>query len=331
MVSKAPKKFGKSKGEAGYGQGRAVIAEGDDVLLDKESMVETLLACLNAPDYRPPTLPSVALDLMNLSQKSDVEIDEVVSLIEKDSLIAGRILKLVQSPVYSGVTPLSSLRDALMRLGLNTLRDLVMEMAMNLKVFRSADYADTMELLKRHSSATAHLCKVVSKYTPVEGDFAFLAGLLHDVGIAGTLLALSDRKGKRKTPPDLIAIWPAVDDVHQHAATLMAEQWGLPSELKLPIASHHQVIIQGEAHPLAATVAIANELAHEFGWGLLPKEDGELLEMTELERDCVLSHTEVDRSSESTLERSREALRLTDEQMALIREEAPSVLENILV
>ena len=330
MVSKAPKKFGKSKGEAGYGQGRAFIAEGDDVLLDKESMVETLLACLNAPDYRPPTLPSVALDLMNLSQKSDVDIDEVVSLIEKDSLIAGRILKLVQSPVYSGVTPLSSLRDALMRLGLNTLRDLVMEMAMNLKVFRSADYADTMELLKRHSSATAHLCKLVSKYTPVEGDFAFLAGLLHDVGIAGTLLALSERKGKRKAPPDLIAIWPAVDEVHQHAATLMAEQWGLPSELKLPIASHHQVMIQGEAHPLAATVALANELAHEFGWGVLPKEDGDLLEMTELERDCVLSHTQVDRSSESTLERSREVLKLTDEQMTLIRDEAPSVLENIV-
>ena len=59
---------------------------------------------------------------------------------------------------------------------------------MNLKVFRSNDYADTMELLRRHSTMTAHLAKVVCKYSPVEGDFAFMAGLLHDVGIAGTLL-----------------------------------------------------------------------------------------------------------------------------------------------
>ena len=324
------RKLGKSKGEEGYGDGRARIAEGDDVLLDQEKMVGKLLACLNAPDYRPPTLPSVAVELMHLSQKADVDIDEVVSVLEQDSMIAGRVLKLVQSPIYSGVTPLASLRDALMRLGLKTLRDLVMEIAMNLKVFRSPDYADTMELLKRHSSATAHLCKLISKYTPVEGDFAFLAGLLHDVGIAGTLLALSEQKGKRKKPPDLIAIWPALDEVHQHAASLMAEQWGLAIDLKLPMSHHHQVLIEGHAHPLAATVALADDLAHEFGWGVIPKGDETLTEMTELERDCVQSHTtRTDRSSPKTLQYAREALQLSDDQMTLIREAAPAMLAEI--
>jgi HD-like signal output (HDOD) protein len=329
MASKPPKKLGKSKGEEGYGDGRASIAEGDDVLLDQENMVETLLACLNAPDYRPPTLPTVAVELMTLSQQPDVDIDEVVAVLEKDSLIAGRILKLVQSPIYSGVSPLTSLRDALMRLGLRTLRDLVMEIAMNLKVFRSSDYADTMELLRRHSSATAHLCRVISKYTFVEGEFAFLSGLLHDVGIAGTLIALSERKGDRKTPPDLIAIWPAVDRVHQRAASLMADQWGLSMELKLPMSAHHQVLIEGYPHPLAATVALADDLAHELGWGVLPKDGGALIELSELEQACMLSHTQVDRSSEKTLEQAREALQLGDAQMKLIRDEAPTVLETI--
>jgi HD-like signal output (HDOD) protein len=329
MAWKTPGRLGKRKGEEGYGDGHARIAEGDDVLLDHESMVETLLNCLNAPDYRPPTLPSVAVELMNLSQKADVDVDEVVSVIEQDSLIAGRILKLVQSPVYSGVTPLTSLRDALMRLGLNTLRDLVMEIAMNLKVFRSPDYADTMELLKQHSSATAHICKIISKYTSVEGDFAFLAGLLHDVGIAGTLLALSDQKGKRKTPPDLIAIWPAVDEVHQHAATLMAEQWGLSIDLKLPLSAHHQVLIEGHPHPLAATVALADDLAHELGWGVIPKLDAEMSDMSEMERDCVSSHSQSDRSGPKTLEHARAALQLSDQQMDLIRDEAVAVLENL--
>jgi hypothetical protein len=86
------RKLGKSKGEEGYGDGRARIASGDDVLLDEEAMVETLLACLNAPDYQPPTLPSVAVDLMSLSQQPDVDLDDVVKLLERDSLIAGRIL-----------------------------------------------------------------------------------------------------------------------------------------------------------------------------------------------------------------------------------------------
>ena len=323
------KKLGKSKGEEGYGDGRAIIFEGDDVLLDHENMVDTLLACLNAPDYQPPTLPTVAVELMGLSQKADVDIDEVVSVIEKDSMIAGRILKIVQSPLYSGASPLTSLRDALMRLGLNTLRDLVMEIAMNLKVFRSNDYADTMELLRRHSAACAHLCRLVSKYTSVEAEFAFLSGLLHDVGIAGTLLALSEQKGERKTPPDLIAIWPAVDQVHQQAASLMTEQWGLPMDLRLPVGAHHQVLIEGYAHPMAATIAIADDLAHEFGFGVLPKADDELVEMSELERDCVVSHSQTDRSTENTLAAAREALQLSDQQLELIREEASAVLEEV--
>ena len=312
---------GKSKDEEGYGRGRAAIADGDDVLLDQEDMVETLMACINAPDYQPPTLPTVATDLMRLSQQSDVEIDDVVALLEQDSMIAGRILKLVQSPIYSGASPLASLRDALMRLGLNTLRDIVMEIAMNLKVFRSDDYADTMELLRKHSSATAQLSKMVSKHTEVDAEFGFLAGLLHDVGIAGTLLALSERKGARKTPPDLISIWPAVDRVHQHAGALMAERWELPEPLRVAIGAHHQVLVGGEVDPLAATLAVADDLAHECGAGVVPKEDEGVRVMTELERDCVSSHSEIDRCTEKTLETARSALGIGEDVLASVREE----------
>jgi HD-like signal output (HDOD) protein len=78
---------------------------------------------------------------------------------------------------------------------------------------------------------------VICNYTPVDGEFASMAGLLHDVGIAGTLLALSEGKGKRRTPPELISIWPAVDRVHQRAGDLMAQHWELPSDLRLAISA----------------------------------------------------------------------------------------------
>ncbi len=330
MAFEAHGGVGKRKGQVGYGEGRARIAEGDDLLLDQERMVEKLLASLNAPDYRPPTLPTVAVQLMELSQKPDVDVDEVVAVVEKDALIAGRILKRVQSPLYSGISPLTSLREALMRLGLRTLRDLVMEIALNLKIFRSTDYGDTMELLRRHSSATAHFCRLISKYTAVEGEYAFLSGLLHDVGIAGTLIALSEQKGRREAPPDLIAIWPAVDRVHAHAASLIADHWGLSPDLKFAVSAHHQVLIGGHPHPLAATVALADDLAHELGFGVVPDQDDLSDEPDELERACLQSHTGVDRSPATTLEHAREALALGDAQMTLIRNEAPALLEEVV-
>lgn len=317
---------GKKKGEEGYGQGKAKIAAGDDVLLDEEAMVAKLLACLEAPDYRPPTLPSVAMELMTLSQKPDVDFEEVVKLLEQDGMIAGRVLKLCGSAVYSGASPITSLDDALVRLGLNTIRDLVMEIAMNLKVFKSADYTDTMELLRRHATATAHVARLVAKQTPVEAEFAFMVGLLHDVGIAGTLLALSDRKGPRQQPPDLIAIWPAVDRVHQRAAELMGQHWQLPEEIQVAISAHHQVILKGDPHPLAAAICIADDLAHDLGFGVIPKEGDATEAMTDLEKDCVRSHTRVDRSSERTLEHARDALGLGAAQIDRIREEAEARL-----
>ncbi len=312
---------GKKKGEEGYGQGRAAIAEGDDVLLDEESMVATLLGMIEAPDYRPPTLPAVAVELMALSQRADVEIDDVVALLEQDSLIAGRVLKLVGSAAMAGAVKVTSLREATMRVGLTTIRDIVMEIALNMRVFKSADYGDTMELLRQHATATAHLSRIVCKYTSLEAEFAFMAGLLHDVGIAGTLLALSDAKGRRKTPPDLISIWPAVDRVHQRAGELMAGHWDLPADIGLALSGHHQVMIQGHAHPLSSAVALANELAHELGVGVIPKQGASLEELGEEEADCVRAHTRVDRSGDRTLDHAREALGLDAAALELIREE----------
>ena len=155
-----------------------------------------------------------------------------------------------------------------------------------------------------------------------------MAGLLHDVGIAGTLLALSDRKAKNSKPPDLIAIWPAVDRVHQRAAELMASHWGLPPEIKMALGAHHQVMIQGFPHPLAATVCLADEVAHEISFGVIPKADAIVSQMTELEKDCVRSHTNVDRSGPKTLEHVATALQLGEPQLELIRTDAAALVEE---
>ena len=79
------------------------------------------------------------------------------------------------------------------------------------------DHSGRLPLLRKRgfkgpilsTEATAHLCRILCKYTSLEGEYAFLCGLLHDVGIAATLIAFADT-GPRKRAPDLIAIWPAV-------------------------------------------------------------------------------------------------------------------------
>ncbi|MBW2243877.1 MAG: HDOD domain-containing protein, partial [Deltaproteobacteria bacterium] len=187
------KRRGKSKHEDGYGKGEASIAVDDDVLLDEAALQERMLDTFRAPNYRPPELPSTAQEVLVLSQNPEVEVDKVVELLENDQMLAAQVLRVAGSPAYAGAAKIDSLSGALMRLGLKTVRDVVLEVAMNLRVFRCEAYAAPMERLRKHSQATAHLCRVVCKYSSsVEAEFAFLCGLLHDVGIAGILLALGE-------------------------------------------------------------------------------------------------------------------------------------------
>jgi HD superfamily phosphodiesterase len=198
-----------------------------------------------------------------------------------------------------------------------------------MRVFKSENSGETMELLRRHATVTAHFARILCKYTTLDSEFAFMGGRMHDVGIAGTLFALSDAKGRRKSPPDLIAIWPAVDRVHQRAGELMANHWDLPPDIKIAIGAHHQVMIGGHAHPLSSAIALANQMAHFYGVGVIPKEGDTLDAMSEAEADCVRSHMSVDLTGAKTLAHAREALSLDPKSLGLIREESEEALQKL--
>ena len=85
------------------------------------------------------------------------------------------------------------------------------------------------------------------------------------------------------------------------------------------LGTHHLVLIKGKAHTLAATICIADDIAHEVGYGVIPKAGDAVSAMTELERDCVSSHTSSDRSSPKTLEHARGVLEIGDSEMAQVR------------
>ena len=328
-----------SKSDPNYGKGVARVAHDDDVLLDEEAVAARLRETFAAPDYEPPKLPSVAAELMSLAQTPDVEIDQVARLLERDPMIAGRVVQLAQSPIYRGSGAVTSIREALMRLGLNALRDLVLQVSLNTRVFRADAYAEPMDRLRRHSLATAHLAKIVCRYTALHGDYAFLCGLLHDVGIAGCLIALAE--GKDKRPPDLVAVWPSIERVHSEAGVHMARLWQLPDEIEWVLGAHHEVLIGGAPHPLAAAVALANEIAIRQGFTLVPEEepdesaadedgdeDGKLAADV-LERLCLAAHTNLDRTRPGVLEQATAAVGLTAEQLTLIERDFEELVPEL--
>jgi putative nucleotidyltransferase with HDIG domain len=234
-------------------------------LADRVELKETLLAIFRSPQYKPPVLPAVALELTDLTRKPSVSYDEVVHVLEKDPLLVASILKLAQSPLYGGRMRAQSLQDALNRLGINTLRDMVWQVVVGLRIFRVREYAATMERLQSHSTFTAHAARAVAAEARVDTELAFLCGLLHDVGWSGTLITVSDRAVKTPTRDGLFAV---IDHMHAEAAAAMGALWGLSPKIIEVIGHHHDGGAAPAVSPLIPVLCIAEQFADEFDFGI---------------------------------------------------------------
>lgn len=246
------------------------VAPGPPV--DRAELGAWLSRTFGAPGYRPPLLPAVALEVMELSQRPDVQFPEVVRVLERDPVLAGRVLSLAQSAALAGRSPILSLHQALIRLGLRTLSEVVMQAALHMKVFRAPGFEAPMERLLRHSTATAHLARLVCRRTAVDGEYAFLCGLLADVGFAAGLLVVAEDPALRAHGFDALA--SALDDAHEEASAVLARLWKLPEAICAVVGSHHALALGGRPSALHAAIVVAEQLAWEAGFGLVPPPPG---------------------------------------------------------
>ncbi len=235
----------------------------------EEELLEKLWRTFRSPDYRAPVLPAVAVQLMQLAQDPGTTFRQVSDLLERDAFLAGHVLRTARSPLYAGRAEVASIEQALSRLGLQTLRDIVLQVALTSRVFRAKPYQPLMEALSRHTTAAAHVAKTIASATNVEAQAAFMCGLLHDVGVAGVLIAVSEQSG-RTAPPKLEAIWPAIDTIHADVSRVMADRWGLPVEVSTAIGAHHEVLVDGRPDSMAAVLHLTEHVTDHLGMSLFP-------------------------------------------------------------
>jgi HD-like signal output (HDOD) protein len=293
-----------------YGRGQHAIANDAILVETADQFAGRLRAHFSSPGYTPPLLPAVALEVHALTQQSDVDAARVVEVMRKDPMLAGRVLKIAQSAAFAPVGTITSLRDAVVRLGLRNLSEIAWEVSLNMRVFRSQAYAESMEIVRRHSTACAHLARMVSGFTSIASEYAFLCGLLHDIGMAAALIVLGEQKGTAAgLDPTMLGI--ALQQCHQEASAVVAGLWKLPADVQLVLGHHHDVVIDGFVHPLAAVVALADELARDLGLGIV-----------------ICGHN-CDVTSDTALTHARKALGFDRARMDMLGQEARKLISTL--
>jgi HD-like signal output (HDOD) protein len=281
--------------------------------LISEKLREDLLLAFDDPNYRPPTLPTVALELMKISGREDADVKEIVAVLERDQMLAATVLRLVSSPLYAARKPITSLDAAVMRLGVHAVRDAVFEVALRQGVFGVSRYGETVASIAKHSTLTAYLTRIVCRHARISGDLAFICGLLHDVGFAGLLLAVAHVE--RGAAPPLHLLWRDVDALHERASLMLAERWGLPQQV-VEVIGHHHHLHTGETASIAAAVSIADYLTEYFGASVV----GPFLDGAPLPGDAVGSFD---------LETALADLGMSDAELKLVLAEAERMLPDI--
>jgi HD-like signal output (HDOD) protein len=272
-----------NKQRADYGRGQYRI-DAPEFMLTPEAMIAHLRRTLISPSYKPPLLPSIAVELMKVTRQPGVSLVEVRKLLERDTLLAAKVLQIAQSALYSRGSPVRSLHDAISLLGLRTLGDLFLQTVLSMRVFRADGYDGAMAMLMQHSTITAHIARIACRMTAMPDEYAFMCGLLHDAGMAAGLLIFADSlsptssgeaRGVPGAPsPSFEEVAVALHAVHEEASAILAEAWKLNPDIRIVIGSHHHLRAGGgRVHPLAAVVCVSDWIASEVGAGMGSESD----------------------------------------------------------
>jgi putative nucleotidyltransferase with HDIG domain len=219
-----------------------------------------------------PTLPTIVFELNKYLRDPDTSIRTVCDTIEKDQAITLKILKLVNSAFYGFKTKISDLRNAVVLLGYNAVRNAIVSISVINSFPKRVQLMDfDIAQFWKHSLAVAVTSKNIAQLSKRESpDNCFVGGLLHDVGkviiaqyfpkLFETVWATLQMKhltfyeAERNSLP--------ID--HTIIGAHLAAKWQLPQGLIDSIRWHHDFQPENKSANFVQNIYLANFIVNAY-------------------------------------------------------------------
>jgi HD-like signal output (HDOD) protein len=216
-----------------------------------------------------PTLPHVVQKIVLMSNRSDTSAEDLGKIIEKDQVLAAKVLKLANSPFYGFPARIASVSHAVVVLGLNVVKGLTLG-ATAFDMMKAAG----MEELWRHSLGVAMMAHILAARAGMKNpEELFAAGLLHDLGKVvlqaklPELGAQIERTFAQSDGSRTQVEQEVLGLTHADMAGWLGDMWHLPITLKDPMMFHHQPVLARDAEAQTAVVHVADVLVKAMGCG----------------------------------------------------------------
>jgi HD-like signal output (HDOD) protein len=171
-----------------------------------------------------PSMPDVALRIRAAMQQPAYSAVTVARAVAADAGTSAYLVRIANSVLYGGVTPIQDIEGAVTRLGMETTRNLVTAHALRAMFkTRSPKLHKLMQDTWRQSARIAALSSVVATRCPgFSPDRAMLAGLLQDIGVLPLLNAL---EGRTQSLPEPDQIRSTIDTFASKIGAVLLEHW----------------------------------------------------------------------------------------------------------
>ena len=238
-----------------------------------------------------PTMPAVALEVQAILDDEEAGMKEVARAMEKDPVLAARVVKMASSAAFASAGKKPTLDAALARLGAKVIKNLLVEVAaQRLFVSRNNRINGQLRGLWEHSVAVGLLARdaMATTHAP-DAEVAYLAGLLHDVGkpVVATILLELERQLTDVYQRNWIdsGEWlEVVGRVHRPVGLALAERWKLPEPIAAGIKAGEYHADEKASAPNA--VRLANALAKKAG--VYPGKVDEAAELARIEEGVAV-------------------------------------------
>lgn len=227
------------------------------------------------------TLPEITLKIIDLVEDPTSTAQDLHNVIANDPALCSRILKVVNSAFYGLPRQIGSINRAIVLLGLNAVKNIAIAASLS-KLFRGGELCPRFSArsLWVHSMATGAGSKLICDQLKLGlPDEAFLAGLIHDIGLMVQMQALRDNlvrvfeqmKFNADGQPlnDMRAVERAVIGAdHGAFGAALCEAWKFPKSFVYVTGNHHDPMsLPSGNRMLAAVVYVADRLAARHNYG----------------------------------------------------------------
>lgn len=214
-----------------------------------------------------PSLPIIVMELLTSFEQPDANLSVLAEKVSHDQALAAKTLRLANSSFYGLSRKVTTIQQAITILGFDSIRALVVAAGAT-ENFRSVKHPTfSFEIFWRHSIGVAVCSKQLARLINQNQNYAFVCGLMHDIGRLVLVTRFPSEYGaaiKYRDAQDCHML-EAENEVlgvdHAVVGRLLAESWKFPSIMQKAISNHHHPE-SSDMGGMPSIVHAANAIVH---------------------------------------------------------------------